>query len=744
MWAALKQQLLSTLRRKVESYAEPDRTAAVARITAIVNQPNPWIAFDMLKRDLGKASYRDTVREAVRPAETAPAPAAYRHLWELRIRGLMNLNIDRLATKAFIETNNRNPLEFTGCQGTRLGYLLREPRAFIINLHGHADDVNSWVFTKSELDQLRKDVGYKDFVRSVLYSNVVLFLGISADDLAVGGHLEALRRGNQDAGTHFWVTSRSDSATDRWAERVGIRVIRYDATDGNHDALEEMFQDLLSYVPPEDPPVNEPVVSHTAVSVHLKELPTPAELVRWDAEELRRVLNAFAGILLNSGARAAEEYAHFAKTYDEAIYRAWYVKPNGGTLLGYTLEEPVAKGAFGAVYRAKDSSGTPLAIKILLEEIRNKEELLHSFRRGVRSMRILSEHHLTGVVPYRDSSEIPAFVVMDWIDGPTLHEAVASKQIRNWSVLLRCAKELTSILKRAHELPERVLHRDLRPSNVMLRGFYTNDDWDVVVLDFDLSWHRGATDRSVVHGATMFGYLAPEQIVRRDGVSTRHSAVDSFGLGMLLFFMVAGRDPIPAEHLHSDWQATVQTGCRKFSDDQWRSLPDRFARLILNATHDQQARRWDIAQIAVELGRLFEAATTPEKVIAPDFLAEEIAARTDVLRQYRWNEDMTSATTVLPTGLTVSLRADSTARKLWLEIDWHNTGDYDTRKVGKFLSPAGQKTVDMLKSDDWNARYDTEQQGLRIRASISAALGTEEIPKYVNTIDRAVEPLRKI
>lgn len=42
-------------------------------------------------------------------------------------------------------------------------------------------------------------------------------------------------------------------------------------------------------------------------------------------------------------------------------------------------------------------------------------------------MHILGEHNVDGVVTYRDSSEIPAFAVIDWVEGPSLQEAVESK-----------------------------------------------------------------------------------------------------------------------------------------------------------------------------------------------------------------------------------------------------------------------------------------------------------------------------
>ena len=745
LWPGLRKALGAALGRKLASYEPADRASAQVRAQAVASQTNPWVAFQMLQRELGKATYRDVIREAVRPADTAPAPESYRYLWKLRIRGLINLNIDRLATKAFVETRQSNPLEFTGTQGTRLGYLLKEPRPFIINLHGHADDYSSWVFTKSELDNLRASPGYAGFIQTCFLANTVLFLGLSADDVAVGGHLEALAAANVESGTHFWATARTDRATDEWAESIGVRVIRYDALGDDHSALNEMFEDLLSFIPPEDAPEDLPVVSNTSRSTKRGSLPSPSDLAKQDTEDIRRTLNDYVKGLLDLGADADREYRTFRKEYDEAIYRAWYVNPRNGvdSLLGYKVEQSVAKGAFGTVYRATGAEGEPLAIKILLEEIRNNDELLQSFRRGVRSMRILTQHQLDGVVGYRDSSEIPAFVVMDWVDGPSLQEAVESRALEDWQTILRTAKHLTRILREAHELPERVLHRDLRPSNVMLKGFYTEpEDWKVVVLDFDLSWHRGATERSVVHGSTLFGYLAPEQMIRIPGVSTRNSAVDSFGLGMVLFFMVDSRHPIPAEHRHTDWSATVQSACGKHSWENWKSLPARFARLIMNATRDQQATRWDVMQIETELNRLWEVATRPESIVAPDLLAEEVASRVDVFRTYLWDEDLTGANTELPTGLRVRLRGDSVGRRLVLDIEWQNTGVHRRRKVGKWVGPASKNCAAMLRAEGWDVTEDVDLQALLVRASRDADSVRVAIHQCAAGIDRAIGHLR--
>ena len=233
------------------------------------------------------------------------------------------------------------------------------------------------------------------------------------------------------------------------------------------------------------------------------------------------------------------------------------------------------------------------------------------------------------MVPYRKTFEIPACVVMDWIDGPNLDDAISSKQIRDWDLVLRIGSDIANIVRHGHVLPERVLHRDIRPSNVMLRGFYSDPhEWDVVVLDFDLSWHRGALERSVVHGSTTFGYLAPEQIQDIQGVSTRHAAVDSFGIGMVLFFMMSGRDPVPDEHQACRLEEYTERKLQKcflasngipFHQDLQDSLS-----MQLNTN---QAERWDMTQIQAELERLHKAVLDPGSTQSIELIAEEIAAR---------------------------------------------------------------------------------------------------------------------
>jgi len=744
-WQSLRELLQDELEKKADSLGnEDDRKQLKRKMVLAKLEQNPWNAFTLLQEGLGVTTYRETIRHAFQKASSVDLPPAYVALWDMRIRGLINLNIDRLATRAFASKSPTMPSEFTGGEATKLGYLLKDPQQFIINLHGIVDNHQTWVFTDTELRKLRNDESYHTFLHASLCSHTVIFLGLTVEDVSVGGHLEALVKQGIDSGPHYWITSRTDSATDRWAERLGVLVIRYEAHDYNHSDLLEALRDLGSYVPPEDFPITAPVFS-SSVPTSRGALPPPEELSQLEAEDIRILLNAYVKELLANGQNGEAKFADFRKKYDEAIYRSWYIseKPGKNKFLGYTIDSAVKKGAFGAVYKARDAEGHERAIKLLLEDIRESDDLTQSFRRGVSSMQILADRKVDGVVSYVDSSEIPAFVVMNWVEGPSLEEAVTALQITEWRTILRCAHDLSGILRNAHELPERVLHRDLRPANVMLENFYTTEKWRVVVLDFDLSWHRGAAARSVVYGSTVLGYLAPEQIVPTKGVSTRHGSVDVFGFGMLLYFLVSRINPLPSQHRHADWPRTVSNAVSAVRESQWKSIGARFRRVILASTRDRQSARWDLAQVHIELGRLREAANRPNDVVSADLIAEEIACRTDCMKGYEWLDDVNAAKVILPTGIAITALGDISKDRVFIGIEWQDMGVHQYQNIRKWIVPAAASCEAVLKSSGWETKSATGLGTMKVEAWINRAK-IPHIDQVSAMIDRALQPLRRL
>ena len=746
-WSELKDELLKALEEKICNLDDPEGEDLRKAGRSVRTERDNWRAFERLRSALGMATWRSRIRELLGLSASIETPPVYRKIWDLRPHGILTLNLDRLATKAYTETHPGGALaEFVGKQVANYTHVLRSPHSFICHLHGNLDDASSWIMTASDLDRQKMNQAYTNFITSCLSTKTVVFIGISVDDQSVGGFIQQLSGLQIDIGSHYWVTDRRDMATDRWAEEQGIRLIRYDSSDGSHAELSVMLDDLITFVSKDDPQEAIPV-SPRGFDPGIRPLPSKVDLLQLDEEEIRQCLNAEAvRILQQVTPETTKEYDRFSQDYDQAIYRAWYTSTESGSnrLLGSTLHKEMASGAFGKVYQAKDSEGRDVAVKVLHEGIRHNPHLLQAFRRGVRSMQILGRHHVEGMVPYKKAFEIPACVTMDWIEGPNLDEAVSAKQITDWETILRIGSDIADIVRRGHVLPERVLHRDIRPSNVMLRRFYTDpDEWDVVVLDFDLSWHRGALDRSVVYGSTTFGYLAPEQIQDVQDVSTRHAAVDSFGMGMVLFFMMAGRNPILDEHKHFDWKNSLKKAAGEHPCAQWQSTPSRFARLIDYATLDKQADRWDMTQIQAELKRLHEAVLYPKSTQSIELIAEEIAARCEFSEGYEWDGNTLSAVRESASGIRFEVQTDESQRKIVAKLSWGRPGVQGRAHLGKYIPNRMENARQILESFGWSVEH---SQTKYAHISISASLPAERSLRYMNetakSLDRALDELR--
>ena len=747
-WSGLKAELLKALKEKIDNLDHQENESPKRSAQYISNEQNHWRAFEMLRTQLGKTTWQSRIRELLGPPDSIETPLAYKKIWSLRPHGILTLNLDRLASKAYSEMNiGEVPLtDFVGKQVADYTHALGNPHSFICHLHGKLDNVSSWILTSSDLVAAKNDQAYTNFIRTCLTAKTVVFVGISVDDQAVGGFFEQLSGLGIDVTSHYWITHRRDRVTDNWAETQGIRMIRYNARNGDHSELLELLDDLIAFISKDDPKAIPPI-SPVGFSPVNRPLPPQDDLLKLDEEDIRQILNEGASRILETlSAEAIKEYEEFAQNYDQAIYRAWYTstEPGNNMLLGNTLHKEVAGGAFGKVYRATDAEGKDVAVKVLHEGIRQNSSLFQAFRRGVRSMQILALSDVDGMVPYRKTFEIPACVVMDWVDGPNLADAVSSKQIHDWESVLRIGSEIADIVRNGHVLPERVLHRDIRPSNVMLRGFNSEPhEWDVVVLDFDLSWHRGALERSVVYGSTTFGYLAPEQIQEMQGVSTRHATVDSFGLGMVLFFMISGRDPVPDEHKHVGWRNTLSEVTGVLPSIQWRSVPSRFARLIEYATQNDQAERWDMTQIQAELERLHRAVLDPEATQSIELVAEEIAARCEFSKDYEWNDDTLSAVKESASGIRIEVQGDESQRKVFAKLIWGMPGVQGKAHIDKRISSRMKTARDMLQTSGWKIE-DAQSQNAYIYISVSlpARAVLSDMNEAVKSLNRALDQLR--
>ncbi len=204
----------------------------------------------------------------------------------------------------------------------------------------------------------------------------------------------------------------------------------------------------------------------------------------------------------------------------------------------YELEELAGSGGMSSVYRARDTLlERHVALKLLHEYHGADAESIERFRREARAVARLSHPNIVTVID-RGEDGGRQYIVFEYVDGENLKELVAREGPLPVRRALELAIQVGEGLACAHD--HGVVHRDVKPQNVLLNG-----DGRAKVTDFGI-----ARSLDVDHGMTQTGtvigtsnYIAPEQASGR-AVDER---TDIYSLGVVLFELLTGDVPFPGE-----------------------------------------------------------------------------------------------------------------------------------------------------------------------------------------------------
>ncbi len=184
-WSGLKDRIIETFKIKFQGKKQyVENVQEENELRSIEESDDLWVSFERLHR-LGKTTYVNSIKDALSRADTCPIPENYLSLLSLRFSGLITTNIDSLAKRAYAEKFRGRELlvDFTPEKCGRMTHLLQSQRPFLLNAHGILDDSKTWVFRKSELNRLFEQEGYTSFIRNILSTRTVVFVGMSADDV---------------------------------------------------------------------------------------------------------------------------------------------------------------------------------------------------------------------------------------------------------------------------------------------------------------------------------------------------------------------------------------------------------------------------------------------------------------------------------------------------------------------------------------------------------------------------------
>jgi serine/threonine-protein kinase len=200
----------------------------------------------------------------------------------------------------------------------------------------------------------------------------------------------------------------------------------------------------------------------------------------------------------------------------------------------YRVESLLGRGGMAEVYKAWDTwRNYHVAVKVMREDLAEDLEFLRRFRREATALAKLAHENIVRFYAF-EQDDLTAFIVMDYVEGTTLRAEIARADgPLPPERVLAITRQVCAALNYAHL--EGVIHRDVKPGNIMLRP-----DGRVLLSDFGIS---KAIDAATATAATVSvgtpAYMSPEQCAGQ----SPDGRTDVYSLGVVVYEMLAGRRP---------------------------------------------------------------------------------------------------------------------------------------------------------------------------------------------------------
>jgi len=271
----------------------------------------------------------------------------------------------------------------------------------------------------------------------------------------------------------------------------------------------------------------------------------------------------------------------------------------GQVISHYEIRRMLGQGGMGTVYEAVDTRlGRHVALKFLTPALVSSPAARARFEREARAASSLSHPNIAVLYSFEESAD-ETFLCFEYLSGGTLQDRLNELAERGeWPPLpqgLAWVSQIATGLAHAHS--KGVVHRDVKPANVMF-----DERGQLKITDFGLAKLHGGS-RLTGEGSAMGtpAYMAPEQAV---GSGEADRRADIFSLGVMLYEMVSGELPFQADTqigtLHKVLNETPAPATRHRAD-----APPALERIITRCLQKKPERRYQrMEELAADLERL--------------------------------------------------------------------------------------------------------------------------------------------
>jgi len=253
----------------------------------------------------------------------------------------------------------------------------------------------------------------------------------------------------------------------------------------------------------------------------------------------------------------------------------------------YEIIRSLGSGGFGSVFLAKDIW---LDIKVALKVPHKQSMELYKLLKEPRLQAVLDHPNIVRLLAAEKIDKV-FFFVMEYVRGRTLEKILQKEKVLEIAAAVDMMKQLAAGVEHAHK--NKIIHRDLRPSNIMV-----SEEGQVKITDFGTS----AWLQDVPYATTRIGsppYMAPEQFM---GKATYAS--DIYSMGCILYEMMIGQPPIldpdPFKILEKSQEGKI-TPPRLKNTRVPREIDELIMKCLASKVEDRYQRPFDIIRVLAEI-----------------------------------------------------------------------------------------------------------------------------------------------
>jgi tRNA A-37 threonylcarbamoyl transferase component Bud32 len=213
----------------------------------------------------------------------------------------------------------------------------------------------------------------------------------------------------------------------------------------------------------------------------------------------------------------------------------------GQILDRYEILEQVGQGGMAVVYRGLDRSlHRQVAVKVLHRHLAQHPEARERFAREARAVAKLRHENILEIFDFAGEDALESYIVAEFIDGPTLTELITDHPPRYPEIGAMIAAQVCRALAHAHSFG--ILHRDVKPENIMIRA-----DGVVKLTDFGIAQMLDM-QRMTLTGQLLGSpaYMSPEHLEGKP----LDFRTDIFAVGVMLYQLVVGDLPFRGRNPH--------------------------------------------------------------------------------------------------------------------------------------------------------------------------------------------------